>query len=155
MHAESVQRSGATNPIVVGDRLDTDVEGARRADCASLLVLTGVTRPIDLIGARPEHRPDYLGTDVAALLAARPSIELSGASARCGNVTATIDGDVVRVGIDDSGPASTDGLDVVRAVASASWSVLDSSGRTASVQPIDDRAAAELGRVGIDRAPAR
>ncbi len=45
MHAESVERSGARHPIVVGDRLDTDIEGARRSDCASLLVLTGVTDP--------------------------------------------------------------------------------------------------------------
>src|SRR6185437_1343231 len=32
MHRESVQRSAAERPIVVGDRLDTDIEGATRAD---------------------------------------------------------------------------------------------------------------------------
>ena len=47
MHRESVERSGARRPIVVGDRLDTDIEGARAVGCASLLVLTGSRlRPI-------------------------------------------------------------------------------------------------------------
>ena len=38
MHRESVERSGARNPVVVGDRLDTDIEGASRVGCDSLLV---------------------------------------------------------------------------------------------------------------------
>ena len=43
MHAETVERTRAQRPIVVGDRLDTDIEGATRVGCASLLVLSGVT----------------------------------------------------------------------------------------------------------------
>ena len=35
--------SAATDPLVVGDRLDTDIEGAHNAGWDSLLVLTGVT----------------------------------------------------------------------------------------------------------------
>ena len=46
LHAESVQRVGAKRPLVVGDRLDTDIEGAVRRRTDSLLVLTGVTRPL-------------------------------------------------------------------------------------------------------------
>ena len=44
LHAEAVARTGARHPLVVGDRLDTDIEGAVRAGAPSLLVLTGVTR---------------------------------------------------------------------------------------------------------------
>ena len=43
MHAEGVRRTDAKNPLVVGDRLDTDIEGANVANTDSLLVLTGVT----------------------------------------------------------------------------------------------------------------
>ncbi|RLE96764.1 MAG: HAD family hydrolase [Thermoprotei archaeon] len=43
--------------LVVGDRLDTDVEGARRAGLTSALVLTGVTKPEDLEG---RGGPDYV-----------------------------------------------------------------------------------------------
>ena len=34
MHAECVRRTGAQRPLVVGDRLDTDIEGALRAGAA-------------------------------------------------------------------------------------------------------------------------
>jgi len=31
MHREMMQRTGAQRPLIVGDRLDTDIEGATRA----------------------------------------------------------------------------------------------------------------------------
>src|SRR5579884_1051749 len=39
MHRETLLRTGARDPLVVGDRLDTDIEGANAVGCASLLVL--------------------------------------------------------------------------------------------------------------------
>ena len=45
LHHESVLRTKARHPLVVGDRLDTDIEGAQRVGADSLLVLTGVTGP--------------------------------------------------------------------------------------------------------------
>ena len=74
MHAECVRRTGARRPLVVGDRLDTDIEGARRAGAASLLVLTGVTDPATLLAAGPEHRPDLLSADAAGLLTPHPAV---------------------------------------------------------------------------------
>ena len=41
LHAEAVERTGAERPLVVGDRLDTDIEGAVRGGADSMLVLTG------------------------------------------------------------------------------------------------------------------
>jgi HAD superfamily hydrolase (TIGR01450 family) len=67
LHEEAVRRSGARRPLVVGDRLDTDVEGAVRAGCDSLLVLTGVTDRAALDAATT--RPTYVGEDLRALLA--------------------------------------------------------------------------------------
>lgn len=62
-------RVGARRPLVVGDRLDTDVEGAHRAGMDSLLVLTGVSDATQAAAAPPGQRPTYLGADLAALFA--------------------------------------------------------------------------------------
>jgi hypothetical protein len=59
--------------LVVGDRLDTDVEGARRAGMDSLLVLTGVTSAAELLAAPPRQRPTHVAADCSAL--ARPADE--------------------------------------------------------------------------------
>lgn len=63
----AVQRSGAARPLAVGDRLDTDIEGARRSGMDSLLVLTGVSRPRDLLAAPPRQRPTHVSTDLSGL----------------------------------------------------------------------------------------
>ncbi|MBB5084251.1 HAD-IIA family hydrolase [Nonomuraea endophytica] len=67
LHRESMLRTGAERPLVVGDRLDTDIEGARNAGVDSLLVLTGVAGPLDVLTAAPEHRPTYVAEDLRAL----------------------------------------------------------------------------------------
>ncbi|MGZ4108634.1 MAG: HAD-IIA family hydrolase [Actinomycetota bacterium] len=59
------RRAGGEHPLVVGDRLDTDIEGAHAVGLPSLLVLTGIsTRDQALAGA---VRPTYLGDDLRAL----------------------------------------------------------------------------------------
>src|ERR1700730_2526017 len=45
LHHESVLRTGAKRPLVVGDRLDTDIESAQRVGADSMLLPTGATRP--------------------------------------------------------------------------------------------------------------
>lgn len=122
MHTETVLRSRARTPIVVGDRLDTDIEGARRADCPSLLVLSGVTTAEQLLGATPSQRPDYVGNDVTALLHSHPPVVQEGPRLTCGDVSVTISGDAMIVsGSDDSG----DGLNELRVLAVACWRLAD------------------------------
>ena len=65
---ETVRRVGGERPLMVGDRLDTDIEGATNAGVDSLLVLTGVTGLAELVAADPEERPTYLAADLAGLL---------------------------------------------------------------------------------------
>lgn len=116
LHAEGVQRTGARRPLVVGDRLDTDIEGANTAHTDSLLVLTGVTHPADLVNAGAAHRPTYLGLDLISLLEPQPQVEIESTVARCGGWKATLgDG---RVGLEGDGSP----LDGLRAVLAASWS---------------------------------
>jgi len=62
----AARRVGATAPLVVGDRLDTDIQGGRAAGMATLLVLTGVSDATDLLAASAEARPDYVGADLGA-----------------------------------------------------------------------------------------
>jgi glycerol-1-phosphatase len=84
MHAECVRRTGARRPIVVGDRLDTDIEGARRAGAAGLLVLTGVSGAGDLLAAAPHRRPDLVSQDTGGLLVAHPEVTSDRGGWRCG-----------------------------------------------------------------------
>jgi HAD superfamily hydrolase (TIGR01450 family) len=69
LYDEAVRRSAARHPLVVGDRLDTDIAGAHRAGYDSLLVLTGVADRAALDAAPAEQRPTYAAPDLAALLA--------------------------------------------------------------------------------------
>ena len=64
---ETITRVGGDRPLVVGDRLDTDIEGAVTMGWDSLLVLTGVTGLEELVRARKEERPTYIAPDLAAL----------------------------------------------------------------------------------------
>jgi glycerol-1-phosphatase len=117
LHRESVIRTGARRPLVVGDRLDTDIEAACRADCDSLLVLTGVTRPADVVTAPEGQRPTYIGETLHTLLAPYPEIsEQKTGTATCGGWTAVRDGGTLTL-TGDGAPA--DGL---RALCAAAWS---------------------------------
>jgi len=73
----AAQRAGASRPLVVGDRIDTDIAGAVAAGYDSLLVLTGVSSADDLVAAGPRQRPTYVGHDLGAL--AGPAVAVAGA----------------------------------------------------------------------------
>lgn len=63
----AMDRIGAQHPLVVGDRLDTDIAGARAAGLDALLVLSGVSDAVAALAAPPEHRPTHLGADLRVL----------------------------------------------------------------------------------------
>lgn len=97
LHAESILRTGARRPLVVGDRLDTDIEGAHNGGTDSLLVFTGVTDPLMALTAPPHHRPTYLAPDLTGLLADHPRPEERDGAYSCGGWTAVWDGPAVRL----------------------------------------------------------
>ncbi|QBI55058.1 HAD-IIA family hydrolase [Streptomonospora litoralis] len=116
LHEEGVLRTGAETPIVVGDRLDTDIESATTRDTASLLVLTGVTTPAEAVAAPPQHRPSFLSWDVSGINQVHPEVRTAPAEAACGGWTATLQDGRLRL----SGQG--DRIDGLRALCSCAWS---------------------------------
>jgi HAD superfamily hydrolase (TIGR01450 family) len=90
LHRESIDRVASTRPLIIGDRLDTDIEGAVRAGTDSLLVLTGVTGPAELLAAPPTRRPTYLAADLRGLLTAHADVAVDGGEAALGGWTARV-----------------------------------------------------------------
>jgi hypothetical protein len=146
MHAECVRRTGARRPLVVGDRLDTDIEGAHRAGAPSLLVLTGVTDPATLLAAVPQHRPDLLAADAGGLLVAHPPVSPTDGGWRCGGWSVHASGGRLRLTGGDAHDSADDDLDGLRALCVAHWAGGPAGGDVPAVEGTDDRARAALDR---------
>jgi ribonucleotide monophosphatase NagD (HAD superfamily) len=123
LHRESVIRTGAKHPLVIGDRLDTDIEAAFNTGTDSLLVLTGVDNPKTATLAPRHRRPTYIAENLDALLEPYPEVTADGDAVSCGGWTATAD---------DTGPLRLSGngaaIDGLRALATAAWAVQDKRG---------------------------
>ncbi|MCQ4213430.1 HAD hydrolase-like protein [Streptomyces longispororuber] len=135
MHRETILRTGAKTPLVVGDRLDTDIEGAFNGGVDSLLVLTGVTDGAQLLAAPPQHRPTYVDRDLRGMLTGQPEVVADGDGFRCGGWTA-VAGDG-QLEIEGDG----DAIDGLRALCGAAWSVAE--GGACELDPV--KALARLG----------
>lgn len=72
IYRKAAAHAGATKPLAVGDRLDTDIAGAVAADMLSLHVLTGVSDAKAVALAYPDRRPSYLGLDLTDLMRVHP-----------------------------------------------------------------------------------
>jgi glycerol 3-phosphatase-2 len=120
----TVARLGASRPLFVGDRLDTDIAGAVNAGLDGMLVLTGSHGAADLLTAPKGSRPTHLGYDVGALLRPALEVELTHDSARCGSVTArVVDSALV---LDGEAPAGVaDRVAATWAAAHLAWQAQD------------------------------
>lgn len=115
MHRETILRTGARRPLVVGDRLDTDIEGAFNGGVDSLLVLTGVTDGARLLAARPEHRPTFVDADLRGMLTGQPEVAENSGEFMCGGWTAAVRDE--EFALDGDGEP----LDGLRALCAAAW----------------------------------
>lgn len=131
--------SGSGRSLVVGDRLDTDIEGAVRAGMDSLLVLTGVSGPAELLAAPPARRPSYLAADLSGLFADVDAVRVPRAPAVDGGWRVTRNGG--RLLLDGAGQPDA----ALRALCGPAWSApfTDVSGASAA-------ATAALARLGLD-----
>ena len=125
---ETIRRIGGRRPLMVGDRLDTDIEGGHAVGVDTLLVLSGVTGLAEVVTARRDQRPTYLARDVGGLLHPHPEPRREGGSWAAGGWSARVESGQLVV----SGEG--DGEDWWRAAAPAAWAHLDAGG-----EPVDTR----------------
>ena len=147
---DAVGRADSRAPLVIGDRLDTDIEGAHAVGLPSMLVLTGVGTAADAVHAPPNRRPTYIAPDLRSLhtdgdvLAVGPQpdwwVEVGGAAITVG-CRAGGDSDVGSGG----GGGDGDGLSIVRAIAHAVWGA-GPHGSELPLEPADDGAREALRR---------
>ena len=110
----AAKRLAADRPLVVGDRLDTDILGGNSAGFATVAVLTGVDTRETILAARTASA-GYLINDLTDLYRPYPAIESDAGRHRCGAATAVVHGQTVRVSGDPGD------LDAWRAACAAWW----------------------------------
>ena len=115
LFAEAVDRFGARTPFFVGDRLDTDIAGARAAGMPSALVLTGVDGVRELLAAPEKARPDYVLQDLRGLLAPYPTTRERSSGVQVGRAVARVRDAALEV-VRDGDP-----IDLLRAAVQAVW----------------------------------
>ena len=127
---ETIRRVGGDRPLMVGDRLDTDIEGAANAEIDSLLVMTGVTGLTELVAAPARHRPTYLAATLDGLTRSHLAPTAEGEIWRAGDWQAVAGASQVSV----EGSGSLD--DWWRVVATAAWSWLDATGEVVDTRDL-------------------
>ncbi|RKO27731.1 HAD-IIA family hydrolase [Pseudarthrobacter phenanthrenivorans] len=111
----AAKRLGAERPLVVGDRLDTDILGGNNAGFATVAVLTGVDTRQTILAARAAERPDYIISSLADLHRAYPEVTHDDGTYACGEATARVANGAVGI------IGSPDSLDSWRAACAAWW----------------------------------
>lgn len=119
---ETITRTGSRTPLVVGDRLDTDIEGAVSCGADSLLVLTGVTDMATLLQAPPQRRPSYVAWTLQGLVTAHETPSRSGNEWQLGGWSASVVAGRLQVA---SQAAVSDPDDGLRVAATAAWEWCD------------------------------
>ena len=124
---ETRDRIGGREPVVVGDRIDTDIAGAVRMGWPGLLVMTGVTDLAGLVSVPADTRPSYVADGLGALtLPHRAPQEVDGAWVS-EQWRAEVRGG--RLEVSGGGGAAA----WWRVVAAASWEHLDDTGSPVDV----------------------
>ena len=111
---DALARGDFHTPLVVGDRLDTDIAGANAAGLPSLMVLTGVNSARDVVHAVCEQRPTYISCDLRSL---HEDVDALAVAPQAAWHVETAD-ESITVRADGS---ASDDLSIVRAVANAVW----------------------------------
>ncbi len=112
---DALSRGSFHSPLVVGDRLDTDIAGANAAGLPSLLVLSGVSTASETVRAIPGERPNYIATDLRSLYDRADRLRVGPHQAWCIEVGESA------LTVHNTGTEPRDSVTVVRATANAVW----------------------------------
>lgn len=105
------------NALMIGDRLDTDIQGANASGIKSLHVLTGVDRPKQLLAAAPNMRPNYIVANLREIFEPYPETKIIDANTvQVGRARVRMRGHIVEVV-----RRGTDPLNLLRAACQAIW----------------------------------
>lgn len=105
------------NPLVIGDRLDTDIKGAIGAGLSAACVMTGIAGKKELLGARSDERPNFIIPNLASLFDEYPKAQVSRESCRVGSSEVAIVGDKLLLVSGNPGD-----IDTIRAATNLVWS---------------------------------
>ena len=139
---EAIRRAGSTRPLVIGDRLDTDIAGANSAGIPSLLVLTGVTDAATLLQATEGSRPSYVGAQLSTLRSESDRARLVGRRPW----QAEIEKDELVLRCQDTAAGEPDSVDALRTLCEAHWA---RGGGPVRVRGSDDGSVQALRALGI------
>jgi HAD superfamily hydrolase (TIGR01450 family) len=121
----AAERVAARRPLVVGDRLDTDLAGAINAGYPGMMVLTGVNSAADVFMAHPEERPRLIAAALRALSQPHLAPVADSAYWVCGQARAWVDGNRLMVEEPPRAPGEGPSVEAVRAGAAAAWTATD------------------------------
>ena len=137
---EVIRRLGVRHPLVVGDRVESDVAAANAAGLEALLVLSGVSDAADVLAAPTEARPGYLGRDLRDLQADRDDLAVA---PRPGWHAEVVDGRLV---LHCDRATAEDPIDALRTLCAAWW---ERNTGAPEVRAGDERAERALAALGL------
>ena len=126
MFEQASQQLGSKQPVVVGDRLDTDIRGGNAASIPTILVLTGIDTVETALGAVTAERPTFMVKTLDSLFEPYETPELSsengGNSWTCGPWTAQFDASSDTIAMTSNSDNSDDSdVRAWRAACAAYW----------------------------------
>ena len=123
----AARRLGAKSPVVVGDRLDTDILGGNNAGMATILVLTGVDSCESALRARTAERPRFIIETLKDFYQPYPAVTCQDGVYTCGGERAiALDGTII-VTLSRAGDDGHTNIDAWRAACAAWWAAVPES----------------------------
>lgn len=113
----ALRQFNTNSALFVGDRLDTDITGANRAEIDSALVMTGVSTRKELLGVKPEGRPKFILGNLVELTKGYQQPKKTKRGFSCGSAEVELLAN--RVVVSHGDPRS---LDALKAACAVIWS---------------------------------